>query len=457
MPLTKYGSKIQSVSELTSSIRVLLETEFPFITVRGEISNLRKPYSGHIYCTLKDREAQIRAVLFKSQQRWLSLTPEEGMEVICRGRISVYEPRGEYQIIIDTLEEGRIGKLQVAFAELKKRLEAEGLFSSARKKEIPFLPEKISLITSPDGAALYDFLRLALNRFPAAAVDIFPVKVQGEGSLQDIINALNLLNKRAIETDNPAEQVIVLCRGGGSIEDLWTFNEEELARAIDASTVPVVSAVGHEVDFTIADFVADHRSATPTAAAREVLPARENLNRDLQKLGKRLTADIKHKIASCRQHLMLQRRRLGDPVSLLSHFRLRLDNLQMRLSTGIKTQINYKKYRFQRLLPGFKGQKPDIQIARRKIELKIESERLTIFMLRELEKKRNRLANTASRLESMSPLSVLERGYAIVRKLPGYSIINDNRQLEEGDQVEIKLHKGAVKGRITEIGKDNEK
>lgn len=336
-------------------------------------------------------------------------------------------------------------------------MEAEGLFSAEHKKRLPFLPEKISLITSPQGAALQDFLRLALQRFPGVAIDIFPVKVQGEGAAGEIIDALKLLNKRAMTNQEAEDQVIVLCRGGGSIEDLWTFNVEELARAVFESRLPVVSAVGHEVDFTITDFAADHRSATPTAAAREILPNRETLHRDLLKLRKRAVAAINQKIEACRQHLLLQRRRLGDPVSLLSHFRLRLDNLDLRLNTAVKTELNYKRYHYQRVLARFKGQRPDIQIAHQKFKLKTESERLTIFMQRHLENKKNRLAHLASRLEAVSPLAVLERGYAIVSKLPDQEVIEDSRQVEEGDRMEIKLHKGVIRGRLTEITRNNKK
>ncbi len=451
-----YTDKIQSVTELTRSIRGLLETEFPFVTVKGQITNLKKPYSGHIYCSLRDQEAQIRIVLFKSQQRWLSFTPQEGMEVVCRGRLSVYEPRGEYQIIVDTLERGGAGSLQIAFEELKNRLQREGLFSPARKKPLPFLPEKITLLTSPSGAALYDFLRLALLRFPACHLEIFPVRVQGEGSALDITTALSLLNKRAEESGTASDQVIVLCRGGGSIEDLWTFNDEKLARAIADSAVPVVSAVGHDVDFTIADFVADHRSATPTSAAREVLPNKDTLNSDILKLQKRLATALIHKMRTRRQHLLLLRRRLGDPVSILTHHRLRLDSLQMRLITGIRTLINYKRHRSQSTFIRFEGQKPDLRIARWKMQLGTETERMIIFMRRILDGKTSQLATLSSRLESMNPLAVLERGYAIVRKIPGCGVIDDSTKIEENDRIDIRLHKGSVRGRLIEISRDEE-
>ena len=256
--------RILTVTELTRSIRGILETEFPFITVSGEISNLRQPYSGHVYLTLKDENSQIKAVLFKLQQKYLRELPADGQKVICRGRISVYEPRGEYQLIIDYLERLGTGELQVAFGMLKQKLADEGLFDPVTKKEIPRFPARIALVTSPEGAALHDFLKVALERYPSQPIEIFPVRVQGKEAATEITNALVQLNQLQ------RSEVIVLCRGGGSIEDLWPFNEESVARAIYASHIPVVSAVGHEIDYTIADFVADLRAPTPSAAAETI-------------------------------------------------------------------------------------------------------------------------------------------------------------------------------------------
>ncbi len=297
MTHSPYASQVQSVSELTRSIRGLLETQFSFVTVTGEISNMRRPYSGHLYFTLKDADAQIKVVLFKNQQRYLSAPLQDGEQVICRGRISVYEPRGEYQIIADFVENQGTGTLQIAFDRLKKRLDAEGLFDADRKKELPFLPEKIFLVTSPSGAALFDFLNIAATRFPGVPIVIFPVRVQGDGAAEEISRAISLLNSRE------KSGVIVLCRGGGSLEDLWAFNEEQVAYAIEASQLPVVSAVGHEVDFTIADFVADHRSPTPTAAAKDVLPDGEALRQHLEALQARITNGMTRKIESLRQKI----------------------------------------------------------------------------------------------------------------------------------------------------------
>src|SRR3989339_768607 len=275
-PMT--SEQIQTVSELTQSIRGVLEISFPFVTVMGEISNLRCPYSGHLYFTLKDDTAQIKAVLFKPQQRYLACTPKDGMKVVCRGRISLYEARGEYQLIVDSLAEKGAGALQLAFDLLKRKLAAEGFFGEERKRPLPLLPEKIALITSPSGAAVHDFLSMAENRFAAVPIEIIPVRVQGSGAMEDIIEAITLCNDRG------QNDVIVICRGGGSLEDLWTFNEERLARAIAGSQIPIVSAIGHEIDFTIADLVADYRAPTPTAAAEAVVPSRVQLHAQLHNL-----------------------------------------------------------------------------------------------------------------------------------------------------------------------------
>ena len=278
----KPAVRILSITEITQSITGLLEPEFPFATVAGEVSNLKRPYSGHLYFTIKDDNAQLKAVLFKQQQRYLSDLPRDGQQIVCRGRISVYEPRGEYQLIVDFLQARGEGSQQLLFEQLKKQLAEEGLFAAEHKKPIPFLPAKIALITSPDGAALYDFLKIALTRFPAIPIEILPVRVQGEEAANEIINGLALINNRK------SSEVIVICRGGGSLEDLWPFNEERLARAIHASEIPVVSAIGHEIDFTIADFVADLRAPTPSAAAESIVPDIFKLRQFLDSLKQRL-------------------------------------------------------------------------------------------------------------------------------------------------------------------------
>ncbi|MCA1766468.1 MAG: exodeoxyribonuclease VII large subunit, partial [Desulfobulbaceae bacterium] len=310
--LTTHSVTIQSVSELTRSIRGLLETQFPFVTVTGEISNLRKPYSGHLYFTLKDQDAQLRAVLFKQQQRYLDIRPENGQQIICRGRVSVYEPRGEYQLLIDSMEAQGEGRLQIAFEQLKIDLERQGLFEQSVKKPLPFLPDKVSLITSPQGAAVHDFLRMAENRYPGLPIEIIPVRVQGEGAGAEISKALYFLNEQQT-TD-----VIVLCRGGGSLEDLWAFNEESLARAIYVSKIPVVSAIGHEIDFTISDFVADYRAATPSAAAEAVIPDKKALQQRIRRAEYNLSSNLTRINDRYRFRVDTRKRMLGDPSLLLA-------------------------------------------------------------------------------------------------------------------------------------------
>jgi len=286
-----FTNTVQSVTEITRSIKGILEHGFAFVAVNGEISNLRRPYSGHLYFTLKDDNAQLKAVLFKSQSRYLEKELRDGAQVICRGRVSVYEARGDYQIIVDSVDFAGAGAKHLAFEKLKRRLEAEGLFAADHKLPLPFLPHKIALITSPQGAAVHDFLKIASRRFPAVPIEIYPAPMQGEQAAAAIIQALELIQKRDCD-------VIVICRGGGSLEDLWPFNNEELARKIYNCSLPVVSAIGHEVDFTILDLVADERSPTPTAAAEAVLPdcrvlsqtVSQNRNHLIEAMNRRLTA-----------------------------------------------------------------------------------------------------------------------------------------------------------------------
>ncbi|MCK5229327.1 MAG: exodeoxyribonuclease VII large subunit, partial [Desulfobulbaceae bacterium] len=310
------SDRIQSVTEITRSIKGLLESGFNFVTVVGEISNLRRPYSGHLYFTLKDRESQLKAVMFRSQQRYLRTNPGEGTEVICAGRISVYEPRGEYQLIVDVMDLKGEGELRIAFDRLKKRLAEEGLFDESRKQRLPLLPESVALVTSPSGAALFDFLKIAGSRLHSVPIEIFPVRVQGQGAADEIVKALTLLNKRK------KASVIVLCRGGGSIEDLWPFNEEKVARAVHASKIPVVSAIGHEIDFTISDFVADYRAPTPSAAAEAVIPDGAAMRERISFFKQQLTRTVTKNIDDHRANLEIFGKMLRDPTSMLSHFML---------------------------------------------------------------------------------------------------------------------------------------
>ena len=452
MATSPYASQVQTVTELTRSIRGLLETEYPFVTVNGEISNLRQPYSGHTYFTLKDSGAQIRSVLFKSQLRYLASPPENGQQVICRGRLSVYEPRGEYQIIVDYIEESGVGTLQLAFEELKKQLAAEGLFDEHRRKPLPFLPEKVFVITSPDGAALFDFLKIAGSRFPSIPISIYPVRVQGENSAKEIVAALEQINRHieADEETSAADQVIVVCRGGGSIEDLWTFNEEKVARAIAHSHIPVVSAVGHEIDFTIADFVADHRSPTPTAAAKDVLPDHTLLKNHLMKMRNRLISTLNKTIITLRQDVRIQQQQLGDPFSILGHARLKLDNNQLALSSAMTNVLHRHSQILHTMAARLSDQRPSRKIVGQKHALRELSGKLSLFMNRQIERKRSQVEKTAALLNAVSPLAVLRRGYAIVKK-PTDEVIKSSRQVKKGEELVITLHQGLLHSTVTDI------
>lgn len=437
--------RIHTVTEITRSIKGLLETEFPFVTVAGEISNLRQPYSGHIYFTLKDENAQIRAVMFKTQQRYLAKPPGDGRQVICRGRISVYEPRGDYQLIVDFMEFKGVGALQAAFEQLKLRLSSEGLFAKENKKSLPLLPARIALVTSPSGAAVHDFITTAKSRFPAIPIEIFPVRVQGEEAAAEIIEAIELLNRRR------SSEIIVLCRGGGSLEDLWPFNEEKLARAIHASEIPVVSAVGHEIDFTIADFTADLRAPTPTAAAEMIIPERNALQDAVYRLRERLTKKTINIINNGRQKLEIQKRMLGDPRGLLPHFMLRLDHLLSTMLYSFSARLNREKTNLEQIKHRLHKQNPAQQLAYRKkwlIELKRQ---LRSMIKMRLDEQRRNLLKAVSLLEAVGPHAVLGRGYAVVRSRDKKELIRSSKQTHPGQNLEVLLKQGKIGCEVTDI------
>ncbi|MDH4331858.1 MAG: exodeoxyribonuclease VII large subunit [Desulfobulbaceae bacterium] len=429
--------QIQTVSELTRSIRGVLEVSFPFVTVAGEISNLRCPYSGHLYFTLKDESAQIKAVLFKPQQRYLACTPTDGLEVVCRGRISLYEARGEYQLIVDFLTTKGSGTLQLAFDLLKRKLADEGLFDGERKRSLPLLPEKIALITSPSGAAVHDFITMAEKRCAAIPIEIFPVRVQGAGSLEDIIEAITLCNQRG-END-----VIVLCRGGGSLEDLWTFNEEKLARAIAGSRVPIVSAIGHEVDFTIADLVADFRAPTPTGAAEALIPSRAQLHAQLHNLTTRLTKTVQDRLTFFRRAIEDHRKILGDPTSLLDQFRLTTDHALTSLHFAFSTSIHQRQLALARLSQILASHNPHKHLEYQNQWVHELRRRLTQAMLRQQERKRAALGKNAGLLHAISPLAVLGRGYSIVQRKNG-NIVRNSAEVQIGETINLTLAQGGI-------------
>ena len=434
-----------TVSELTGKIRDLLAKNFTDITVQGEISNCREAQSGHIYFTLKDDRAQVRCVFFKQQQRGIKFRPEDGLQMTVRGSLSVYETRGEYQIYVEHLEPIGLGALQLAFEQLKKRLEAEGLFDAARKKPLPMLPSRIGIITSPRGAAVRDVVRILTRRFPSVHLTVYPVRVQGQGSAQEIVKALKFFNVKKIV------DVLVLARGGGSMEDLWAFNEEIVARAIFVSEIPVISGVGHETDFTIADFVADVRASTPSAAAELVVQTRREFDKHIADLRETLAGLIRYRLLefSRRVHELSARRGFRRPLDLLRQQRQRADEMTSRLALGLRARLEQSRKRFTAAHLRIASFDFRMKIAAFRLRLEKRAPELGVRIERLLRNKRDRLEKLALQLQERSPLRVLERGYAIATDAAG-NLLRDAAQVALGDTVAIQLHRGRL---TTEVKK----
>jgi exodeoxyribonuclease VII large subunit len=431
--------RVLTVSELTARIRDLLAKNFTDIWVVGEISNCREAQSGHIYFTLKDDRAQVRCVFFKQQQRGIKFRPEDGLQMTVRGSISVYETRGEYQIYVENLEPVGLGALQLAFEQLKKRLEAEGLFAAGRKKPLPLLPTRIGLITSPRGAAVRDVVRILRRRFPNVHLTVYPVRVQGEGAAGEIVKALKFFNQKKLV------DVLILARGGGSIEDLWAFNEEPVARAIAASVIPVISGVGHETDFTIADFVADVRASTPSAAAELVVQTRREFDKHIADLRETLASQIRYRLLelSRRVHELSARRGFRRPLDLLRQQRQRADEMTSRLALGLRAQLEKSRKRFTAAHLRIMSFDFRVKIAAFRLRLEKRIADLSVRAERLLRTKRERLDRFRLQLEERSPLRVLERGYAIATDAAG-NVLRDAAQVALGDSVAIQLHRGRL-------------
>jgi exodeoxyribonuclease VII large subunit len=431
--------RVFSVSELTGSIRDLFTRNFTDILVEGEISNCHAAQSGHIYCTLKDDRSQIKCVCFKSQLHLMKFRPENGLHVTVRGSISVYEARGEYQIYIEHIEPVGLGALQLAFDQLKKRLDAEGLFAAERKKPLPRLPGCIGLITSPTGAAVRDVVRILRRRFHNVQLTLYPVRVQGDGAAAEIVRALQFFNHRQ------TVDVLIVARGGGSLEDLWAFNEEIVARAISDSVIPVISGVGHETDFTIADFVADVRASTPSAAAELVVQTRREFDKHIADLRTALTDQIRYRILvqSRRVHELASRRGFRRPLDLLRQQRQRADELTSRLAHALRANLEQGRKRFTSAHLRIASFDFRMKIAGLRLRLEKRSTDLGARAERLLRTKRERLDRLRLQLEERSPLRVLERGYAIATDANG-AILRDATQVAIGDTVAIRLYKGRL-------------
>lgn len=438
-------SRIFTVTEINNSIRGILEVQFPFVSVTGEISNLRQPLSGHCYFTLKDNKAQIRAVLFKMQQRYLAAQPADGQMVICHGRISVYEARGEYQLIVDTIDFHGTGIMQLEFERLKQKLAEEGLFAREAKKKLPFLPKHITLVTSPKGAAVHDFIKIAQSRCPFTKMAVFPVSVQGDSAAEEIARAITYISNH-FETD-----IIVLCRGGGSLEDLWAFNEEKVARAISGSSIPVVSAVGHEIDYTIADFVADLRAPTPSGAAEMILPEIAKLRQHVQELQDRQLRRMRSLLRNLTDNVALQLHKMGTVRYPLENMSMQLDHLAAQFRIAFAMLLRGRKHDLERTTQQFYQQSPIHRLTLQQQKIRELKTRLFIAARTNIRRARSTLANTAGMLDAVSPLATLARGYALARTPPPESkVITDADQVQVGNRIEVTLQKGILDCRVEE-------
>jgi len=393
---------IYTVSELTKYARVILEDSFPGIWVEGEISNFTLHSSGHMYFSLRDAAATLKCAFFRRSNEKLKFKPKDGMKVICFGSISVYEARGEYQLIVEEIEPKGIGALQLQFQQLKEKLQKEGLFDPSRKVQVPYLPTRIGIVTSPTGAAIRDILNIARRRFSNVEIIINPVRVQGEGSKDEIAAAIRQFNKlKNID-------VMIVTRGGGSLEDLWPFNEEAVARAIYDSEIPVISAVGHEVDYTIADFVADFRAPTPSAAAELVIPKKEDLVRIIETAVTRLRNALGGRIGVLTEKLAALKESyvLRQPLNIVTQYEQKIDDLRKDIAIRIDHLV----------------------------KMRDQGWRLV-----------------SAKLEGLSPLAILNRGYSITVKLPEGVIVKDAGSLNKGDLVETKLGKGKFRSRVETV------
>ena len=441
--------EVLSVSQLNDNIKFLLEETFDFVWVEGEVSNLRRPQSGHVYFTLKDDKSQIRAGFFRqfgwSKNRAADFDLEEGLSILCRARLSVYPPRGEYQLIVESMEPRGIGALQKAFEQLKTKLAAEGLFDERYKKNIPFLPQKIGVVTSPTGAVIKDILNITKRRFPSVNILIAPVRVQGTEAANEIIQGLR--NLQAVGDVD----VIIIARGGGSLEDIAPFNDEALAREIFHLSIPVISAVGHETDFTICDFVADLRAPTPSAAAELAVPDAGELTAKVLSLQHRLIDSRYRLLKDQRTHLMELRERLKNPRRLLVDLQIHLDDFHERLRGSWQREKQSLSDKMQQLAINLQRQSPAGLVSEKRFLLNNFKKDILNNYNSHMAVRKERLQKNLAVLDSLNPLSVLQRGYSITRSLVSGAVIRETGQLRCEETVNIKLAKGNFRARVEKI------
>lgn len=436
---TAPGRRVWTVKDLVSAVRTHVEREYSDTWVEGEISNFRAHDSGHLYFTLKDENAQLNAVMFRSQARLLRFRPENGMQVLVRGRITIYEERGQLQISAEYIEPKGAGALQIAFEQLKAKLHAEGLFDSALKKTLPLLPRRIGVITSPQGAALRDILNILQRRHHTANILIFPAQVQGESAAAEVTAGLHHFNRsRGVD-------VVIVARGGGSAEDLAAFNDEQMARAAAASEIPVISAVGHETDFTILDFVADLRAPTPSAAAELVIQSRQELDEQLEGLHRRLEKSIRYRLLVARQNLVELSRHgaFAQMMDLIHRRQQKVDDLLYRIAHAERDVMERQRRKFEVLSAAVRHYDVRRVLAGIHKELGSQASAMGSAMRNFILTKRLRLEHLAAQLDALSPLAILDRGYALVFGTDG-KLLKDAAQVKNGDEIIARLAKGTI-------------
>jgi exodeoxyribonuclease VII large subunit len=434
-----------TVSELTADLRLLFDDHFSGIWVSGEISGCKASPSGHVYFTLKDESAQMQCVCYRGDLRYLRFKPKDGVEVMARGRLDLYEQRGNLQFIVQALEPQGHGALQVAFEQLKKKLSEEGLFEAARKRPLPKLPERIGVVTSPTGAVIQDILRVLHRRFPGRHVRIYPAQVQGEGSAEQVCRGLRYFS------ESGWAEVVILARGGGSLEDLWTFNEEAVARAIAASSIPVISAIGHETDFTIADFVADLRAPTPSVAAEMAVPT-------LGEMTERIAAAERHALQSMRYRIANNGRRLHRvgvdrthtlAVRMINRFSQRIDEAEFRLREQMRNAVERRRRKLADLERQLRSQDIRLRLSTAHARLADLNRAACRFIERRLDAARRRHATETAHLTQLSPLRILERGYAIVQTRDG-TLVKSPAIAPIGTGLRVRLAHGELAAVVTE-------
>jgi exodeoxyribonuclease VII large subunit len=438
------GRSIYTVSRLNQEVRTLLERGLGVLWVEGELSNFSQPSSGHWYFSLKDRESQVRCAMFRLKNAALGFTPKAGQHVIARGRVSLYEPRGEYQLIVDHLEEAGLGALQREFERLKAKLAAEGLLASERKRSLPRFPRRIGIVTSPSGAAVRDVLNILARRFPPAAVLVYPTAVQGAAAAPAIVQALQLASARA-ECD-----VLILARGGGSLEDLWAFNDERVARAICACAVPVVAGIGHEIDFTIADFAADVRAPTPSGAAELVAPDKLECLEALSRMAARMNACMRRELraVSSRFANVGMRLKQAHPGMRLVHQAQRLDDLEQRLTGAARAVLHTGRHRLNDAFTTLLQQSPERLVREYRRRQEGLDSRLHRAMKEYLSRRSHRVELANRTLHAAGPEATLARGFAVVTRADG-TLVTDARSVPLGEAIEARLASGFLQARVT--------